>query len=262
MNEQAEWLSVAIRLAHEAGAELRERWATTHTVIAKGYRDIVTEADLAAEAVILRGLRATFPDHAITSEEAGRDAGTRRVRWIIDPLDGTTNFSRNNPNFSVSIAALAEGKPVVGVIYDPLRDHCFAARHGGGAAPTDVPLQTSGRVELAKMIFATDWPREDALRRQHAARVTRLLIAGRTLRCLGSAALNMAYVAAGWFDLYVAPHLGAWDHAAAILLVQEAGGAAETLSGGPWTAESRDPLLAATPALIAQIRALLAEEPL
>ncbi len=260
MNEHAQWLSVALQLAREAGAELRECWTTTHTITSKGFRDIVTEADLAAEAVILRGLREAFPDHAMTSEEAGSDAGQHRVRWYIDPLDGTTNFSRNNPNFSVSIAALAEGEPVVGVVYDPLRDHCFAAHKDGGATLNGESLQTSGRTQVAKMVFSTDWPRDDRLRKQHVALISQLLIEARTLRCLGSAALNMAYVAAGWFDLYVAPHLSAWDQAAAVLLVQEAGGATETLAGGPWTANSRDPLLASTPALVNHLRTWLAEE--
>jgi len=260
MSKHEQWLSVAVELAYAAGAELRKRWTTAHTITSKGFRDIVTEADLAAEAIILRGLRKAFPQHAITSEEAGIDTRHHRVRWFIDPLDGTTNFSRNNPNFSVSIAVLADEKPVVGVIYDPLRDHCFTARRGCGAKLNDEPIKTSGRTEIEAMVFATDWPRDDERRQQHAALITRMLMAGRTLRCLGSAALNMAYVAAGWFDLYVAPHLNTWDQAAAVLLVQEAGGAAQTLSGNPWTAESLDPLLAATPSLITNLRAMLDEE--
>jgi myo-inositol-1(or 4)-monophosphatase len=260
MSEHEQWLSVAVELAHAAGAELRERWATVHTVTSKGFRDIVTEADPAAEAIVLRGLREAFPDHTITSEEAGKDVGHDRVRWFVDPLDGTTNFSRNNPNFSVSMAALVEGVPTIGVVYDPLREHCFAAHRGSGATLNGEPIETSGCTEIETMVFSTDWPRDDARRRQHIALIKRMLIAGRTLRCLGSAALNMAYVAAGWFDLYVAPHLSAWDQAAAVLLVQEAGGATATLSGGPWTAESRDPLLASTPRLIANLRSLLNEE--
>jgi myo-inositol-1(or 4)-monophosphatase len=260
MSEYEQWMSVAVRLAREAGAELGERWATAHAVTSKGFRDIVTEADLAAEAIIIQGLHEAFPDHAITSEEAGPDAHEGRVRWFVDPLDGTTNFSRNNPNFCVSIAALDAGQPSVGVIYDPLRDHCFAAYRNGGATLNGASLRTSGRTRVEEMVFATDWPRDYDLRKQHAALVSRMLVEARTLRCLGSAALNMAYVAAGWLDLFVAQHLGTWDQAAAVLLVEEAGGAVERLSGGPWTDAVSDPLIGATSALITEFRAVLTEE--
>ncbi len=260
MNSYERWLETAVELARVAGAELRSRWAKTHTVKSKGFRDIVTEADLAVESVIIQGLRDAYPEHAITSEEAGPDVSGYQIHWFIDPVDGTTNFSRNNPNFSVSIAALDQGEPVVGVVYDPLRDHCFAARYDGGATLNDAPLHVSGRTEIAEMVFATDWPRNYERRKRHAAQISRVLVEARTLRCLGSAALNMAYVAAGWFDLFVASHLSAWDQAAALLLVREAGGDVQTLSGDAWTPESPDPLVGATPALVDAFRALWNEE--
>ncbi|MGC9399281.1 MAG: inositol monophosphatase family protein [Anaerolineae bacterium] len=256
----ASWLETAVRLVRRAGTELRRRWTTQHTVKQKGFRNIVTEADVAAEAVILKGLRAAYPEHAITSEEAGADPLDRRVRWFVDPLDGTTNFSRHNPNFCVSLAALEAGRPVVGVVYDPLRDHCFAAVAGGGATLNGAAIHTSGRTAVAEMVFATDWPRAYKLRKRHAALIVRLLTEARTLRCLGSAALNIAYVAAGWFDLFLAQHLSAWDQAAALLLVQEAGGSVQTLSGVPWTSEARDPLIGATSTLVTACRTMIREE--
>lgn len=256
MKAYATWLDVALRAADEAGTLLRQRWQQTHAVHRKGFRDIVTETDTAVEALILGRLRAAFPDHAMTSEEAGADAEDAPVRWVVDPLDGTTNFSRNNPNFSTSIAAVDEGEAVVGVILDPLRGHVFAARKDGGATLNGVPIHCSNVTALEAAIFGVDTPREPALRREMWARAGALLTRARTMRALGSAALNMAYVAAGWTDLYMGIHLSPWDHAAAGLIVQEAGGYAATVSGEPWTPFRRDPLMAATPALAAAFRAL------
>ncbi len=253
------WLNVATETAREAGALLKAQWSRPHTVHSKGYRDIVTESDLAAEQLILSRLRAAFPDHAITSEEAGADAGDARVRWLIDPLDGTTNFAHHNPNFCVSIAAAENGRPVVGVIYDPLRDELFAARRGGGATFNGAPLRTSGATALDTVTFSADWPREPALRADMWRRAGTLLPLVRTLRCLGSAALNMVYVAAGRLDLYMARTLSPWDQGAAALIVQEAGGVLGTLAGVPWTLARPDPVAAATPALLAAFHAVSRE---
>jgi myo-inositol-1(or 4)-monophosphatase len=250
MNEHIAWLDTAISIARDAGRLLRERWRTGHTVRSKGYRNIVTEADEDAEALILGRLREVFPDHALTSEEAGAESRETQVRWLVDPLDGTTNFSRNNPNFGVSIAAVEGNEPLVGVVYDPLRDLCFAARRGDGATLNGDPLRTSGMTRLERMIFSADWPRERPRRSAAWALAGTLISEARTLRCLGSAALNMAYVAAGWFDLYMGLQLSPWDQAAAALLVREAGGAVGTVSGAPWTPDAPDPLMAATPALL------------
>ena len=250
------WLDVALQAAEEAGALLRQRWRQTHAVHWKGFRDIVTETDTAVEKIILGRLREAFPDHAVTSEEAGADAESARVRWVVDPLDGTTNFSRNNPNFCTSIAAVDEGQAVVGVILDPLRGHVFAARKGGGATLNGAPIQTSEVTELEGAIFGIDTPREPALRREMWERAGALLTRARTMRALGSAALNMAYVAAGWTDIYMGVHLYPWDHAAAGLIVREAGGCVSTVSGKPWNPFLRDPLMTATPALAEAFRAL------
>ena len=251
MTNYAQWLSATEKIAHEAGNLIRERWRRTHTIRSKGFRDIVTETDLAAERLILGRLRELFPTHTFTSEEAGADRNSAPIRWYIDPLDGTTNFSRHNPNFSISIAAAENDIPVIGVIHDPLRGQTFSARRGGGAKLAGQPCQTSGLTELTEAVFATDWPRDPKLRREHGQRITKLLDSARTLRCLGSAALNMAYVASGWIDLYLARHLSAWDQTAAALIVREAGGAVGTLSGARWHPQAPDPVMAATPALLA-----------
>jgi myo-inositol-1(or 4)-monophosphatase len=254
------WLEQTEQIARDAGALLRERWQQGHTIRSKGFRNVVTEADLAAETLILSRLRDSFPAHAITSEEAWAETRDAAIRWLVDPLDGTTNFSRNNPNFCVSMAAVDADGPILGVVYDPLREHCFTAHRGGGAALNGRPLRTSGVTDFAQAVLATDWPRSPELRGEHRRGVGRLLDQGRTLRALGSAALNMVYVAAGWFDLYLARHLAAWDHAAAALIVREAGGALSTMSGASWHPQVPDPVAAASPALITSLHALLSEE--
>lgn len=258
MNDHERWLAVAQATAQEAGALLRSRWRETHTVQAKGYRNIVTDTDVAAERLIISRLREHFPEHAITSEEAGAEPGSATVRWLIDPLDGTTNFSRNNPNFCVSLAVLERQQPVVGVIHDPLHEHTFAAQRGCGATLNGQPLHVSAATTLKEAICGVDWPRDNAQRQQMIQIAGELLTRGRTLRALGSAALAMAYVAAGWLDLYLALSLSPWDQAAAALMVQEAGGALATVSGAPWTVDAPDPLLAASPALLEAFRALQA----
>ncbi|MGC9357817.1 MAG: inositol monophosphatase family protein, partial [Anaerolineae bacterium] len=202
MNEHAEWLERIIPIARDAGRLLQERWRTGHTVRSKGYRDIVTEADVDAETLILGRLHDAFPEHATTSEEAGAEGRQTRIRWLVDPLDGTTNFSRNNPNFGVSIAAVADDEPLVGVVYDPLREICFAAYRGGGATLNGEPIHTSRVKHLERVVCSADWPRDPQRRSSAWALAGELISEARTLRCLGSAALNMAYVAAGWFDLY------------------------------------------------------------
>ena len=169
MNAYADWLDVALQAAEAAGALMKQQWRQTHTVHQKGFRDIVTETDVAVERIILGRLREAFPDHAMMSEEAGdvsarADPAHATTRWVVDPLDGTTNFSRNNPNFSTSIAAVHEGQVVVGVILDPLRGHTFAAQLGGGATLNGVPIHTSDVTDLEGAIFGVDTPREPALR--------------------------------------------------------------------------------------------------
>ena len=254
------WLDVALQAAAEAAAVLKQQWRQTHAVHWKGFRDIVTETDMAVEKIILGRLREAFPDHAVTSEEAGADAESAAVRWLVDPLDGTTNFSRNNPNFSTSIAAVDGDQVVVGVVLDPLRGHVFAAWKGGGATLNGETIHASDVTELSAAILGIDSPRDPALRHEMWSRVGALLPHARTLRALGSAALNMVYVAAGWIDIYMGIHLYPWDHAAASLIVQEAGGCAATVAGEPWTPFRQDPLITATPALANAFHAFFGAE--
>ncbi len=254
------WLQTAIQAAEEAGAFLRAHWRQAHTIRQKGFRDIVTEADIECERIILTRLRAAFPQHAVTSEESGADAGDADVRWMVDPLDGTTNYSRGNPNFSVTIAAVAGNQPVVGVVLDPLRGHVFAATHGGGATLNGDRIHVSAVTDLASAIFAVDSPRNPDERRKMWGYIGKMLRYGQTMRASGSAALNLAYVAAGWIDFYMHLHLFPWDQSAGALLVQEAGGALSTVAGQPWTPYRADPLAAASQALLDAFHQIPAED--
>jgi len=251
------YLAVAMDVAAAAGELLVKHWLDEHTVYSKGYRDIVTEADMAAETLILSRLRTAFPDHAITSEEAGADKTEAPVRWLVDPLDGTTNFSRHNPNFSTTLAAVEEGLAVVGVVYDPLRKHMLVAQRGGGAAFNGKPVHTSRLMDMERVIAGINWPRDPTLREDMWHITGKLLPHIRTLRTTGSAAVMMAYVGTGWLDLHIALSVKPWDQAAAGLIVQESGGVVETVSGTPWTPFSPDPLMAASPAIIEAFRTLL-----
>ena len=261
MSDYKRWAKVAQEIAAEAGALLRQRYGTTHTIQQKGFRDIVTDVDLEVEALIVARLRAALPQHAIITEEgAGEgESNAAPVRWLIDPIDGTTNFSRHNPNFCLSIGAVADEQPVIGVIVEPLRDYCFAAYRGGGARLNGEPILTSTNTTLDRAVLGSDIPRDPARRAQHLALLNGLLARARTVRVLGSAALGMAYVAAGWFDGYLHRRIHPWDQAAGALLIAEAGGVLSTCSGAPWTVAAPDPLMAATPELLTQLRAAQVE---
>ncbi len=259
-NSYSAWLATAQAIITEASPLLHRAWGQAHTVHNKGVRNIVTESDVAVEQLVLQRLREHFPDHAITSEEAGAQTSSAKVRWILDPLDGTTNFSRDMPLFCISLAAVVHDEPVVGIIHDPLRGHTFAALRGGGTTLNGQALHTSGITHLHEAMFAVDWPRDETLRRTMHGLTGKILARGRTLRALGTAALAMTYVATGWLDVYAALSLSAWDQAAAGLLVQEAGGCAATLSGAPWTIHAPDPLFTATPQLLTAFRRLQSEE--
>lgn len=259
MNRYDRWLRVALEAADKATTLLQSQWRQEHAVTVKGFRDIVTEMDVKCETLILDHLRDAFPNHAMTSEEAGADTDEANVRWMVDPIDGTTNFSHNNPNFCTSIAAVENGQPVVGVIAEPLRGYVFAARRDGGATFNGSPMHVSDVTALEAAVFAVDSPRDPEKRAAMWQYLGVLLTNGRTMRASGSAALNMAYIAAGWVDFYMHLTLYPWDQAAAGLLVQEAGGVVSTVSGNSWTPYCRDPLMASSPALLDEFRAFVAE---
>jgi myo-inositol-1(or 4)-monophosphatase len=227
-------LETAIRAARKAGQVLVERLPNARQVHVKGLRDIATDADLAAEAAIIQTIRARFPDHALLTEEGSESANDGPYVWVVDPLDGTTNYSRRLPIFSVSIGLVHQGGLAAGVVYDPLRDHLFAAERGRGATLNGTPLRVSAIDRVGQVAVGLDWAHAQADRHEVLARLGQVAPVCHTVRGIGSAALGLCYVAAGWLDAYFNVSLKPWDMAAGLLLIQEAGGRVTDLRGQPW----------------------------
>jgi myo-inositol-1(or 4)-monophosphatase len=230
-------LQTALEAARRAGRVIAERYSSGHTVTVKGYRDIVTEVDTAAEAVVLDLIRDRFPDHAILSEEGGGGERGGGYTWVVDPLDGTTNYVHRVPVFAVSIGVLEGSEPFVGVIHDPLRDQTFVAERGQGAMLNGEAIRASRVARLSHAVIGLDWGHSDEVREQTLAFLNRVAPRCGTVRALGSAALAQAYVAAGWLDAYCNLALKPWDAAAGTLIVTEAGGRCTTLEGNPYSVD-------------------------
>jgi myo-inositol-1(or 4)-monophosphatase len=237
-------LQTAIEAARQAGKVIAKRYPAGRNVMLKGYRDIVTDADTAAEAVILNLIRARFSDHTIISEEAEDSAISSKTgggyTWVVDPLDGTTNYAHHLPVFAVSIGVLEGGEPLIGVIHDPLRGQTFVAERGGGARLDGVPIHVSRVANLGQAVVGLDWGHSDEVRARVLAYLQKLAPRCGTVRALGSATLALAYVAAGWLDAYLNLALRPWDTAAGTLLIAEAGGRCTTAEGEPHQVDLAD----------------------
>lgn len=241
-------LEVAMAAAREAGRILAERFHRKRTVAHKGAIDLVTDADTAAEEAILRVIRERFPDHAILAEESGAQ-GTSDIRWIVDPLDGTTNYAHGVPQFAVTIGCEAEGVVDVGVIYDPMRDELFWAVRGEGAFLNGEPIGVSSTARLEDAILCTGFPywihenfeKPLALFGAYLRRV-------QAVRRYGAAAIDLAWLACGRFDGFFELGLEPWDVAAGVLLIEEAGGVVTHLDGSPMRLDGGQ-ILAAPPRL-------------
>ena len=226
---------VAVEAARAAGRLLRDAIPRTRQVSFKGVStNLVTEMDGRAEALVVDALTQAFPDDGILAEEGSARAGRSGRRWIIDPLDGTTNYAHGLPIWSVGIGLEADHAMALGVVYDPTRDELFVAERGGGAWLNDTRLAVSTTTTLEASLLVTGFPyniREitDTNLPEYAAFAVRL----RAVRRLGSALLDFAYVAAGRFDGFWELSLSPWDVAAGGLLVEEAGGRLTDLAGGP-----------------------------
>ena len=227
-------LQTAIEAAKRAGQVIAERYPAGRNATFKGYRDLVTDTDVAAEAVILDLIRARFPDHAILAEEGGGDEAHGDYVWVVDPLDGTTNYAHHVPVFCTSIGVLERCQPIIGVIHDPLREQTFVAERGKGATFNGEPIHASATSRLIHSVVGLDWGHSDEVRGQTLDLLLQIAPRCGTVRALGSAALALAYVAAGWLDAYFNLSLKPWDTAAGTLLVAEAGGRCTTLKGEPF----------------------------
>lgn len=248
---------LATRLATEAGTiALEGRIATRRlTGGTKSSRtDIVTEFDRAAEAHIVAELRRVRPDDAIVGEEGTDQAGTSGVAWLIDPIDGTTNFVYDLPAWACSIGASIGGEMVVGAVNAPALGELYVAERGRGARRNDEPIGVSGERDLSLALVGTGFAYGAAARVDQARVVAELIGRVRDIRRLGSAAFDLCMVACGRLDVYFERHLNAWDAAAGTLIASEAGATLSDFTGGPGRP---DELLAATPAVHAAFVRLL-----
>ncbi len=227
-------LQTAIEAARRAGQIIAECYTAVHAITVKGYRDIATEVDVAAERAILGLIRERFPDHAVLSEEAGGSEIGEGITWVVDPLDGTTNYAHRFPSFAVSIGVLEGGEPLLGIVYDPLREQMFVAERGKGATLNGQVIHVSPISSLGHALIGLDWGHADEVREHTLTHLCRVARRCGTVRASGAAALMLAYVAAGWLDGYFNVAIKPWDAAAGVLLVAEAGGRCSRLDGGPY----------------------------
>jgi len=244
------WVPKAAEIAREAGARLREFFSEGVATEYKGDVDVVTVADRTVESLIRTRLGEAFPTHGIYGEEGTREGLDREFRWYVDPLDGTTNFAHGFPQFCVSLGleerpadrpdADGDGALVAAVIYDPLRDELFAAEAGQGAQLNGKPMRVSRIPDLAESLLATGFPS----RKRHASPnihfYQEFTLRSHGVRRAGSAALDLAYVAAGRMEAFWEFNLNPWDTAAGILLVLEAGGTVTDFGGNHFNLDSRE----------------------
>lgn len=229
------FLATAIEVVTQAGAIQRARFGTAVRIDKKGAIDLVTEVDLEVERAARALISARFPDHDILAEELGGGALGRSHRWVFDPLDGTTNFAHGVPIFCSSLALEIDGEAVVGAVFDPNRQELFTTERGVGAWLNGAPLRTSTTASLIDALLVTGFPYDvhstlDEVIGLFAAYVSQ----SRAVRRLGSAAIDLCWVAAGRMDGFWEERLQPWDTRAGALLVQEAGGRVTGLDGGPW----------------------------
>ena len=228
-------LNFAIQTARDAGALLVQKLGTAQ-VSNKGDIDLVTEADIAAEELIIERIRSYFPQHSILAEESGetiRIEQSSQWKWIIDPLDGTTNYAHGYPCFCVSIAAELQGVIQIGVVYDPMRDEMFAAERGNGATLNGRTIRVSGVEDLSRAMLVTGFPYNVRERPDFAREFARFTMEAQAVRRDGSAAIDLAYVACGRFDGFWEDGLNPWDMAAGVLLIEEAGGRVSDFNDQP-----------------------------
>ncbi|MBJ6725115.1 inositol monophosphatase family protein [Geomesophilobacter sediminis] len=232
--ENSAFLDVAIAAAKAAGALQRQRVAGDFEVSFKGRVDLVTEVDRACEEIIVSRLKAAFPGHCFLAEERGAEGECASHKWIIDPLDGTTNFAHGYPWFCVSIALEVDGEILLGVVYHSMMDQLFTAVRGEGAYLNGQRITVSARQPLRSSLLATGFPYDVASDNENNfGNFFRFQLAARGIRRAGAAALDLAYVALGRLDGYWECKLKPWDVAAGTLLVREAGGTVTNHAGEP-----------------------------
>jgi myo-inositol-1(or 4)-monophosphatase len=252
----------AIRTAKAAGKILMQGFGTGMRIEHKRREiDLVTEFDRRSEELILKRIRKAYPEHRILSEESGRGGAGGEPIWMVDPLDGTVNFAHTLPIFSVSIALCRGGRAVLGVVYDPARKECFWAERGQGAYCGTTRLRVSKAAELGESLLVTGFP-YDAWTNpdNNLDHYGRFAVCSRGVRRLGSAALDLAYIAAGRFDGYWELRLSPWDVAAGGLIAEEAGARVTAIDGESDYLTETPSLIAANPALHSKMAAVIRGE--
>jgi myo-inositol-1(or 4)-monophosphatase len=241
--ELIELRDVAIAAAREAGMAIRavgERGVREVIFKGEGKRDLVTEADKQSEQIIIDAIQRRFPDHRILAEEGTSTGGSGPYRWIVDPLDGTTNFAHQYPLYCVSIAVESANEAVVGVVYAPYMDELFVAVKGQGATLNGAPISVSGVTELIGGLLCTGFPYRLDGPTNNLTNWGNFVLRTQATRRDGAAALDLCYVAAGRFDGFWELNLQPWDMAAGALMVQEAGGTISNPYGDAYRVEGHD----------------------
>jgi myo-inositol-1(or 4)-monophosphatase len=239
-----DFLETAVEIARESGALVANYHQRHIPFELKGEFDLVTEADRASEKLIVERLRSHFPAHAIVAEEGGGHESASQYRWFIDPLDGTTNFAHAFPMFCISMGLERAGELIAGVVYDPIRGELFTAERGAGAFLNHHRIHVSATATVSDSLASTGFP---SRKRHHNINIHfyyQLAMASHGVRRTGSAALDLAFVAAGRLDFFWEFGLKPWDMAAGALLVEEAGGRTGDMKGAPLSVTASDHLLA------------------
>ncbi|MBM4025086.1 MAG: inositol monophosphatase [Planctomycetes bacterium] len=225
-------LPIAEAVARRAGAIVMEGFGRVHRVRQKGAIDFVTEFDHRSEEVIVSALQKEFPDHAILAEETGLHPRTGEYQWVVDPIDGTTNFAHGLPLFAICLGLLRGNVPVAGVIYDPLHEEMYCAALGRGATLNGRPIRVSSQADLGQAFLATGFAYDIRTNpRNNLAQFAQFQLRTQGVRRLGSAAIDCAWTALGRLDGYWEFGIEPWDVAAGGLLVREAGGRATSTDG-------------------------------
>jgi myo-inositol-1(or 4)-monophosphatase len=226
-------LEFAVELALESGKIQKKRFREGHSIVHKGEINIVTDVDIACQERIIGMIADRFPDDHVIAEEQHNVYDDRRNRWIVDPIDGTTNYAHGYPFFCTSIAYEVAGELACGVVYNPVFDELFIARRGEGAYFNGEPIKASKTADLKQSLLVTGFP-YDLSGNNNLDHFGAFLFKAQAIRRDGSAALNLAYVAAGRFDGYWELKLNAWDTAAGVLILNEAGGMVTDFDGRPF----------------------------
>lgn len=240
----SELKEVLMRAVHEAGRVIKENFNGQFRIESKDrINDLVTEVDKLSEKTIIEIIKKTYPGHSIISEEMGEDIQESDYQWIIDPIDGTVNFAHGIPICCVSIALKVKDDLMLGAVYNPMMNELFFAEKGKGAFLNDEPIKVSSKTDFRKACLVTGFPYKWPNNAEHPIKVfERFVLEGLPVRRLGSAAIDLCWVAAGRFDGFWEYNLSSWDVAAGYLIVQEAGGRITNFDGDPYSVFDRETL--------------------